>query len=292
MDINIKQTKLPIDLHCHSINSDGSHGVTEVLDMVVKNSGKYIALTDHDTVDGVSLAMEYGDKLGLQVFAGVEISVTWVNNSLVHILGLNVDIANVTLLNGLESLRQMRFSRGEKIAAKLAKAGIDNALAGAMQYCKNPKALSRTHFARFLVAEGYATRSNVFNKYLVQGRLGYVPQQWASLEDAVNWITNSGGIAVIAHPCRYKFTRTKLLSLINDFKLAGGSGIEVISSSHTKLEMEAMAVIAKEQGLLASLGSDFHDINAVNPNICLGLNYRLPEICAPIYHKLGITEFD
>lgn len=289
--MSLDLVRIPIDLHCHSINSDGSHTVEEVLDLVVKNSGKYIALTDHDTVDGVVAAREYGAKLGLNVIAGVEISVTW-NNSLVHIVGLNIDTTNANLIKSLTGLRQLRFARGEKISANLAKIGIKNALEGAMSYCSNPLGLSRTHFAKFLVANGYATQSKVFNKYLVQGKIGYVPQIWATLEDAVSWITSSGGIALIAHPCRYKFNPTKLANLIADFKKYGGEGIEVISSSHTKLEIDSIAKIAKQWDLFGSLGSDFHDINANNPNICVGINYKLPHGVKPIYHKLGITQFD
>ncbi|MFO0318958.1 MAG: PHP domain-containing protein, partial [Neisseriaceae bacterium] len=173
--------KIPIDLHCHSIHSDGAHSVIEVLEMVKQNGGRYIALTDHDTVCGIKEARIQADKLGLHFIAGVEISVTW-NKNLIHILGLGIDENNTELVANLEKLRSFRLVRGQKIADKLAKLGIPNALEGALKYCSNPNALSRTHFARFLVDNGYAKANRVFDKYLTTGGLAYVSQEWASLK--------------------------------------------------------------------------------------------------------------
>ncbi|HLX53094.1 MAG TPA: PHP domain-containing protein, partial [Aquella sp.] len=155
---------LPVDFHCHSTYSDGSYPVKEVLDMAKANGGKYIALTDHDTINGIKEAREYAKKIGLTFFAGVEISVTWGNNNLIHILGLNIDENNQNLVIKLNELRSHRFQRGQKIAANLAKAGIPDAFEGAMKYCSNIEALSRTHFLRFLVDSGYAKQSNAFEK--------------------------------------------------------------------------------------------------------------------------------
>lgn len=281
---------LPVDFHCHSTYSDGSYPVVEVLDMALANGGKYIALTDHDTVDGIKEARSYAKTIGLQFFAGVEISVTWAKNNLIHIVGLNIDENNEQLVTNLNHLRSSRYLRGEKIAANLAKVGIPNALEGAMKYCSNKEALSRTHFSRFLVDNGYAKEGKAFEKYLAPGKTGYVTQVWANLEDAVKWIIDSGGIAVIAHPCRYKFTRTKLLRLIDEFKQYGGRGIEVISSSHSKDDAYSIATIANNHDLLCSMGSDFHTLETFR-TIKVGINHQLPNTnCKPIYTELGIND--
>ena len=281
--------KIPIDLHCHSNNSDGAHSVTDVLDMVKFNGGKYIALTDHDTVNGILDAKSYAKLIGLELISGVEVSVTWEKNVLVHIIGLGVDETNPELITNLNLLRSYRCKRGEEIAKQLAKVGINGSYEGALKYCSNPEALSRTHFARFLVDNGYAKANRVFDKFLTTGKPGYVFQTWASLKDAVSWIKNSGGIAVIAHPCRYKLTRTKLLKLVDDFISYGGQGIEVISSSHTQTDCMNITQIALEKHLLASLGTDFHNIENNYPKINVGMNYPLPVKCKPVYTELGIN---
>lgn len=291
-NVSGKKLLLPIDLHCHSTYSDGALAVSEVLDMAKANGGKYLALTDHDTINGIKEAREYAKQIGLHLIAGVEISVTWEINNLIHILGLNVDETNGNLSKNLDNLRSSRFLRGQRIANGLAKIGIPDALEGAMKYCNNIEALSRTHFSRFLVDSGYAKPGKAFDKYLAPGKAGYVSQTWASLEDAVNWITDSGGIAVIAHPCRYSFTRTKLLRLIHNFKECGGRGIEVVSSSHSKEDAFNIAKIANNEDLLCSIGSDFHSIDSYR-HIKVGVNHPLPFTeCTPIYTELGITDND
>lgn len=283
---------IAIDLHCHSTNSDGAFRVTKLLDLAKANGGKYLALTDHDTVAGISEAKKYAKEIGLNFISGVEISVTWDKNELIHIVGLNVDETNPILVENLEKLRASRLSRGEKIAENLAKIGIKDALSGAMKYCDNPLALSRTHFSRFLVAAGFAKPGKAFEKFLAPGKPGYVTQKWASLEDAVTWIKQSGGIAIIAHPARYKFTRTKLLKLITQFKEFGGSGIEVVSSSHSKEDIENITKIAVQENLLCSVGSDFHNLGESYRTIHVGINRELPDTCKSVYNELGINPND
>ena len=288
-NIQSYEKHIPIDLHCHSINSDGALSVIELLDLAKTNGGQYLALTDHDTVSGITEAKNHANKIGLKLISGVEISVTWDGNSLLHILGLNVDENNTQLVNNLNQLRNSRVERGYKISQKLAKIGIMNAFEGAMKYCSDKNALSRTHFNRFLVENGYAKAGNAFKQYLAPGKPGYVDQKWANLEDAVKWILDSGGTAVIAHPCRYEFTRTKLLRLIQQFKQLGGLGIEVISSSHRPDDVQNIAKIAQDNNLLASVGSDFHNIDGNYRKIMVGINPPLPTICNPIYSNLGIN---
>lgn len=284
---------IPLDFHCHSTNSDGAFPVTKVLDTAKANGSKYIALTDHDTVDGIPEARSYAKQIGLNFIAGVEISVTWQHNHLVHIIGLNIDETNHQLVDNLNKMREQRLERGKKIAANLAKIGIPNALEGALKYCSNVNALSRTHFSRYLVDAGLAKPGKAFEKFLAPGKPGHVAITWASLPDAVRWITDSGGIAIIAHPCRYGYTRTKLLKLIEEFKACGGRGIEVVSSSHSKDDAYKIALIAEHEGLLASIGSDFHNDNESYRTIKVGINHKLPPYkCKPVYLELGIHDED
>lgn len=272
---------LPVDLHCHSTHSDGDLSVEEVINLAKKNGGKYLALTDHDTINGIALAKEHASKVGLKLIAGVEISVTW-NEKLIHILGLNVDENNQNLQTNLNNLRAKRLTRGERISKELAKAGISNALEGALKYCQSPESLSRTHFARFLVDQGYAKPGRAFDKYLVPGKPGYVDETWASLADAISWIKSSNGIAVIAHPCRYNLKPEGLNNLVQDFKKLGGVGMEVVSGSHSKEDESIALKIAKSHGLLASMGSDFHSQNDNYSHLKLGLTTQLPVDCKTV----------
>lgn len=283
------KTHIPIDLHCHSTYSDGSLTVEAVLNLAKQNGGIYQALTDHDTVDGINEARSIAAKLDLNFIAGVEISVTWHANTLIHIVGLGVDEKNPQLLEQLQLLRSSRLTRGKRIGDNLAKAGISGAFEGALALCKNPQSLSRTHFSQFLVNNGHAKPGKAFEKFLAPGKPGYTPQIWASLKDAVNWITQSGGVAVIAHPGRYKFTRTKLLKLIDEFKEYGGQGIEVISSSHAPSDEENIAQICKQTGLFGSVGSDFHQEESYRI-IKPGRNRALPHSVEPVFKLLGIDQ--
>ncbi len=281
---------IPVDLHAHTTHSDGSLSVKELMAMVKNNGGKYQALTDHDTVNGISEAREEASKNELTLIPGVEISVTWTGNTLIHIVGLGVDEKNSQLVESLDNMRNQRIERGKKIAQNLARAGIGGAFEGAMSYCKNPESLSRTHFSDWLVANGYAKPGKAFDKFLAPGRVGYVAQKWANLEDAVKWITNSGGIAVIAHPARYKFTRTKLIKLIDEFKSYGGIGIELISSSHSLQDEANIASLCVSKELLASVGSDFHKTESYRRRINPGINKRPPNKIPTVFKHLGIDE--
>ena len=285
----IQNTPIPVDLHCHSTYSDGAHDIKYVLDLVQQNGGKYIALTDHDTVSGIDEASKYAASIGLHFISGVEISVTWQPGILLHIIGLNVDSTNQSLIDNLDSLRSCRYTRGEEIASKLAKIGIPNALEGALKYCVDKNSLSRTHFARFLVENGYAKPNKVFDKFLIKGAPAYTSQTWATLPDAVNWINMSGGVAIIAHPMRYKMNKTQLQELITDFKSCGGVGIEVVSSRMDTVSTIEMLKLADKNHLLGSVGSDFHNTDNY-PKVTPGINY-IPEgfLDISIFNKLGIV---
>ncbi|MCC6071410.1 3',5'-nucleoside bisphosphate phosphatase [Massilia sp. GCM10020059] len=249
---------LTVDLHCHSNVSDGVLA-PEAVARYAHGSGVDVwALTDHDEVGGIARARAAAQELGMRFVPGVEISITWANST-VHIVGVQVDEQNPTLVQGLADTRSGRDSRGREIAAQLEKAGIPGAYEGALKYVGNPDLMSRTHFARYLVECGVANNTpDVFRKYLTEGKPGYVPHRWASMEQAVGWIKAAGGIAVIAHPGRYKISPTAEGALFDEFKDLGGVAIEVVTGSHTPDQYPHYAELARRYGFLASRGTDFH----------------------------------
>ncbi len=272
------------DLHTHSTASDGTLPPAELVQAAAAAGVDVMALTDHDTLAGLDEARQMAEQQGVRLIPGVEISVTW-QGATVHILGLNVNSECEALQQGLVGLREYRSWRAEEIGRRLDKKGIGGAFEAACALSTG-KLVSRTHFARFLVAEGYARDvREVFRKYLVQGKPGHVPGKWAALEDAVGWIVQAQGTAVIAHPARYNMTRNKLRKLIAAFKEAGGRGLEVVSGSHSKDEYLTMARHAKDFGLLSSAGSDFHDPK--NPWIALGRLPPLPHGCDPVWRDFS-----
>ena len=269
------------DLHSHSTASDGTLTPTELVRRASVAGVDVLALTDHDSTAGLQEARVEAQNLGLSLVNGCEISVTW-SGSTLHILGLNLSPDCSQLQTGLEDIREYRHWRAEEIARKLDKAGIKGALEGASTLAKG-NLVSRTHFAHFLVNNGYAENvRSVFKKYLVKNKPGFVQGRWASLEDVMGWIKAANGQAVIAHPARYQLSRSKLVRLINEFIELGGVGIEVVSGSHSKDESFTMAKLAADHGLLASAGSDFH--GPENPWIELGKLPDLPNGCKPIWH--------
>jgi predicted metal-dependent phosphoesterase TrpH len=270
-----------IDLHSHSTVSDGTLTPAALVAHAQVQNLDVLALTDHDSVDGIQAAQRAAGDV-LQIVPGVEISVTW-NGQTVHIVGLHVDPEHPGLLQGLAALREYRVWRAEEIARRLEKKGIHGALEGAQAWAKG-SLIGRTHFARFLVEHGYCESvREVFKRYLVKGKPGHVRGQWATLGDAVGWIRAAGGIAVIAHPARYRLTATRLRALIADFKDCGGEGIEVISGSHSRDEVLAIAEHSRRQELLASCGSDYH--GPENPWVELGRLATLPDDLIPIWRS-------
>ena len=268
------------DLHSHTTLSDGTLSPEALVRRAHEKGVHVLALTDHDVTDGLAEASATATEVGLQLIRGVEISVTW-SGVTFHILGLNIDPEHVGLQTGLSKLRAIRDARGEEIARKLEKSGIENALAGAQAFANGP-ILSRTHFARFLVDAGHAKDlRKVFKKFLVHNRPGYVAGDWLPMEEAVGWIRDAGGQAVIAHPARYRISATRLRQFIEAFKECGGEGIEVVSGSHSAGEAAGMAQYAKRYELLASCGSDYHGPEQSWQE--LGKPMILPEGCVPIW---------
>ncbi len=246
------------DLHCHSNVSDGVLAPAAVAAYARKGGVDVWALTDHDEIGGIKTARQAAGELGMRFVAGVEISVTWANET-VHIVGLQVDEDNRALIDGLAATRNGRQARAREIAAQLDTAGIPGAYEGALRYVGNPDLISRTHFARFLVEIGACgSTSEVFRKFLTEGKPGYVPHRWATLADAVGWIRGAGGIPVIAHPGRYPFSDTTEGALFDEFRQLGGNAIEVVTGSHTPDQYQTYAELARRYGFLASRGTDFH----------------------------------
>jgi 3',5'-nucleoside bisphosphate phosphatase len=246
------------DLHCHSVVSDGTLTPEALAERARSNGVELWALTDHDEVGGLQRARDAARAQGMRFLTGVEISITFLHQT-VHIVGLGFDADNAELRQGLQQTRGGRDTRAMEMADGLAKVGIQGAYEGALKFVGNPQLISRTHFARFLVESGVCRdTSEVFRKYLIEGKPGYVPHRWATLKDAVTWITQAGGVAVIAHPARYKFTPNEEFALFTEFKGFGGQGVEVVTGSHAPAEFVTYAATAKEFGLAASRGSDFH----------------------------------
>jgi|TARA_B110000238_G_scaffold28259_1_gene28142 predicted metal-dependent phosphoesterase TrpH len=270
------------DLHSHSTVSDGSLSPEHLVARAIDQGVDVLALTDHDGTEGITAAQAAAQGTKLSLVTGVEISVTW-GSSTIHILGLKVDHKNEALQKGLKKIRDYRKERAFKIAERLEKSGISGAYEGASQYA-SPVMLGRVHFAKFLVDKGHAKNINdVFKRYLVRNKPGYVSGEWATLAQAVNWINGAGGQAVIAHPARYKMTATKLRRLITEFKELGGVGLEVVSGRQHPEEIKTLAKLANDFNLLASCGSDFHSPD--NTWVELGRLPELPSSVNPIWKK-------
>ncbi len=248
------------DLHCHSRISDGAYSPSEVAQRAAGNGVELWALTDHDTLDGVAEARAAAKAAGMNFLSGVEISVTYAGKT-VHIVGLGVDTANAALLQGLAQTRGGRSGRMQAMADKLAALGIAGAYEGALAFADSADGLSRTHLAQFLLQAGHcASLQEAFDRYLADGKAAFVPFQWAKLQDAVTWIRGAGGVAVIAHPARYKFDDLLEQAFFTDFVAAGGQATEIMTGSHEVHELAHYVDLARQFGLAHSCGSDFHGV--------------------------------
>lgn len=278
---------LNIDLHCHSTASDGLLTPTQLVEHAATQGVAVLALTDHDDVAGLDEARRAAVEKKIVFINGVEISVNWRGQTL-HIVGLGIDPEYPELAQGLTSIREGRMVRAGKIAAQLDKFGIHGSFEGACRNAGNGHLIGRLHFARFLVQQGYAKDvRSVFKKYLVKGKPGYAPHQWAALSDAIDWIRNSGGRAVIAHPARYKLSKGALEELLLEFRSLGGEAIEVITASHTPEQSVLFAHHSQRLGLLASRGSDFHGLG--ESYFDLGRMPPLPDCCKPVWHDWQVA---
>ncbi len=273
------------DLHCHSTVSDGTLEPEALAQRARANGVDLWALTDHDEVGGQARAAAAAHAQGMAYLTGTEVSVTFIGTT-VHIVGLGFDAQDPRLADGLYRTRGGRGERAQEMAAQLAQVGINGAYEGALRYVGNPELISRTHFARFLVETGVCRDTGeVFRKFLIEGKPGFVPHRWAGLGDTVRWIRDAGGVAVIAHPARYRFSANEEFALFSEFKEHGGQGVEVITGSHTAAESTTYAAMAREFGLAASRGSDFHSPNESHTD--LGKLPPLPADLQPVWDLLA-----
>ncbi len=272
------------DLHCHSSVSDGTLSPEALAQRARERGVELWALTDHDEIGGQYRARDAALALGLPYLTGTEISVSFCGQT-VHIVGLGFDPDDSALAQGLAATRGGRRERALEMAESLAQAGIRGSFEGALKYVGNPELISRTHFARYLVETGVcADTGEVFRRFLTEGKPGFVPHRWATLRDAVRWITDAGGVAVIAHPARYRFTANEEHALFTEFKAHGGRGVEVVTGSHSAAEAVRYGEAAQEYGLAASRGSDFHSPDESHTD--LGALPELPGQLTPVWELL------
>lgn len=270
-----------IDLHSHSLISDGVLTPEQVALRAHANGVRMWSLTDHDELAGLPEARQAAESQGMRFIDGVEVSVTWCRRT-VHIVGLNINPSNLPLRDGLAWIRQGRTERAKLMGKQFEALGMPGAYEGALKYASNPYLLSRTHFARYLVSQGYCdTIQGVFDRWLADDKPGNVPMQWSTLEQAVTWIVGAGGKAVIAHPGRYKYSAMQFDALYDEFIQLGGVGIEVNTGSHTPDQYVEYAQVARRYGFQASCGSDFHGVS--ESRLDLGSLPPLPADLVPVW---------
>jgi predicted metal-dependent phosphoesterase TrpH len=273
------------DLHCHSTVSDGLLPPAEVARRAADRGVELWSLTDHDEVAGLAEARTVAEERGVRFLDGSEISVSWRDDASFHVVGLGIDPARPQLVAGLKAIRDGRDGRAHRIAAELEKVGIDGAYAGAARYAEKASIISRAHFARYLVERKISPDvKSVFDHYLAKGKPGYVPHEWATVEDALRWIADAGGVAVLAHPLRYRVSRDELRVFLGEFKDRGGQGIEVACGAHSAEEVQECARLARHFGLRASVASDFHGPGESYAD--LGMTPPLPDDLVPIWADL------
>lgn len=276
---------MKVDLHCHSNVSDGLLPPAEVVRRAAANGVELLALTDHDDVSGLAEARAAAEECRIGFLDGVEISISWEEDISFHIVGLGIDPHHRELLAGLAAIRSGRDGRAVRIAEALREAGIPGALEGASRFAAKSAIIGRAHFARYLVEQGIAPdMKSVFDRYLAKGKPGYVPHQWATLEEALSWIHGAGGVAVIAHPARYRVSRAELRRFIAEFKARGGDAMEVACAAHSMELVHEFAALARHFGLMASSASDFHGPGESYAE--LGVVPPLPDGLVPIWKNL------
>ena len=280
---------MSVDLHCHSTVSDGVLAPEEVARRAHNNGVRLWSLTDHDETSGQANAKKTAQELGVDYITGIEISVTWQDRTL-HLVGLNFDPDNKVLNDGLLAIRADRDSRAYKIAERFDELGIPGTYEGALRLADNPELISRSHFARYLVQAGHCKNmQEVFDRYLSDHGPANVAMEWASLPEAMSWIKEAGGVSIIAHPGRYKYSRSQFVDLWRTFKALGGEGIEVVTGSHNPDQYYQYADVCRQYGFFASAGSDFH--SPTESRLDLGKLPPLPSGITPIWHHLGYSQY-
>lgn len=275
---------LSVDLHCHSFYSDGALSIPELIALAAERSVSVLALTDHDSVAGVAEAQALAQQANIQLIPAVEISSVWQAQS-IHIVGLGIDINDPLLKQRLQQQANARGVRAQAIAERLTALAKPGSLEAVLLLADGDlNRVSRNHFAQWLLAEGHIRNLQAaFDKYLGKGKPADVPMPWPTMEDAINWIKEAKGVAVLAHPGRYPLSRTKMRSLIQCFKEAGGQAMEVATTTEKPDMIRYLGVLSQQFGLEASQGSDFHGPHM--PWLKLGIVPKLPEICTPVWQR-------
>ncbi|NBQ78014.1 MAG: PHP domain-containing protein [Betaproteobacteria bacterium] len=279
--------RLRADLHCHSYFSDGVCAPSELVAMAKVQGVELFALTDHDSLKGQDEARAAAVACDLAWVSGVEVSVTWANQT-IHILGLGFDPHDPVFVSGLDHVRAQRLARAQAIDRSLAQAGLPGALEAALERVREPEQISRTHIARWIAGQrGYSDLREVFARYLCDGKPGDVPQAWASLRDSVGWIRAAGGVAVLAHPARYRLSPLLQHCLIEEFREAGGLALETASGSHGPREVQHFSRLASQYRLRASAGSDFHAPG--ESRTALGAVSLIADSVEPLWSKWAVN---
>lgn len=271
------------DLHAHSTASDGDLSPTELVLRAKQQGVTHLALTDHDTTSGVAEAQLAAGQAQITLISGIELSTTW-NHKCLHIVGLGIDPSDEALMKGSRELQQVRLERAEKIAKKLEKKRIYGAL-DAVKQSAGKGMITRPHFANFLVSHNHvSTIQEAFDRYLAKGKPAFVSTTWTEMDQAIDWIRQAGGVAVLAHPMRYKLTNNWFKRLLPAFKEAGGQAMEVVCGRHNPDEIRRLSQYAQQFKLAGSIGSDFHSPN--NQWIELGRLSALPANITPVWNLL------
>ena len=279
--------RLRADLHSHSYYSDGLWSPTQLVEFAKGQGVELFALTDHDSLKGLEEAREQARSCDLAWVSGVEISVSWAGQT-VHIVGLAFDPENPQLLEGLSGIRTQRLERALAIDRSLAKAGLHGAFEAALSQVREPEQITRTHFARWIAEHyGFEELREVFARYLTDGKPGDVPQQWVSLRSAIGWIRAASGVAVLAHPARYRLNALMQHCLFEEFREAGGLAIETASGSHGLREVERFSRLAGQYRFQASAGSDFHAPQESRTK--LGSVSLIADSVEPVWSKWPVT---
>jgi hypothetical protein len=278
-------TPANFDFHCHSAISDGLLPPAEVARRAAGNGVDLWSLTDHDELGGLVEARAAADEAGMRFITGVEVSIEW-SGIPIHVVGLGFEENHPALVGGLNALREGRIERAKRMGEALAAIGIPGVYEGAMGYVTNPSLISRAHFGRYLVSIGIARDlPGLFQHYLTPGKPGYVDHRWATVEETVGWIAEAGGVAVVAHPGRYKMSGAQMRRFLDEFKDVGGQGIEVTCGSHSPDHIMHFARLARHYAFHASRGSDFHGPG--ESYVDLGMLPPLPEDLKPVWRLVS-----
>lgn len=270
-----------IDLHCHSTASDGALTPEALVARAAEKGVSHLALTDHDTIEGLEEAGISASKHGVGLIPGVELSCVW-GRQTIHIVGLDFNPGDPLFRERLAGQKENRWQRARKIADRLQRDNPEALLALATEKAGGDVP-GRPHFAKALVELGKVSDINqAFNRHLGAGKPGDVKAFWPELQEVVGWIVEAGGIAVVAHPRKYKMTATRLRAMVADFQAAGGQAIEVLTSGQQAGDLGFLADLCRREGLLASQGSDFHFPGA--PWCELGRIEKMPEGLTPVWH--------